>query len=220
MLSAWPRRRGWFSNMARTTPSPDLGGVPGRVAGRAFDSAGLGLTDRRNDDGVPSQRRGAPVKEIAEGMEAPEHRTTLEAPGGRLAAFGNQLIEVHLWLREELAALREDTDANFAGRARPRDLRAHCLTFCSALSRHHTGEDDGAFPKLAEQFPGLRPVLEELRSDHRLVEDSLQRLQALLDGPGQEMDRVVVRSELDSLAALMESTSSTKRSRSPRRSTR
>src|SRR5258708_5501593 len=89
MLSAWPRRRGWFSNMARTTPSPDLGGVPGRVAGRAFDSAGLGLTDRRNDDGVPSQRRGAPVKEIAEGMEAPEHRTTLEAPGGRLAAFGN-----------------------------------------------------------------------------------------------------------------------------------
>ena len=53
-------------------------------------------------------------------MEAPEHRTTLEAPGGRLAAFGNQLIEVHLWLREELAALREDTDANFRGAARDR----------------------------------------------------------------------------------------------------
>ena len=162
------------------------------------------MTDHRNDDGVPSQRRGAPVKEIAEGMEAPEHRTTLETPDGRLAAFGNQLIEVHLWLREELAALREDTDAYLAGGARPRDLRAHCLTFCSALNRHHTGEDDGAFPRLAEQFPGLRPVLAELRRDHRLVEDSLLRLQALLDGLDQEMDPVVVRSELDSLAALME----------------
>jgi hypothetical protein len=42
-----------------------------------------------------------------------------------LAAFGNQLIEVDLWLFEELAALREDTDAHLAGGARPRDLRAH-----------------------------------------------------------------------------------------------
>ncbi len=128
----------------------------------------------------------------------------METPGGRLAGFGNQLIEVHLWLREELAALREDTDAYLAGGTRPRDLRAHCLTFCSALSRHHAGEDDAAFPRLGEQFPGLRPVLEELRRDHRLVEDSLQRLQALLDGLDQQMDPVVVRSELDSLAALME----------------
>jgi len=36
-----------------------------------------GLTDHRNDDGVSSQRRGAPGKEIAEDMEAPERRTTL-----------------------------------------------------------------------------------------------------------------------------------------------
>jgi hypothetical protein len=93
-------------------------------------------------------------------MEAPEHRTTMETPDGRLAAFGNH--------------------------------------------RHHTGEDDGAFPKLAGQFPELRPVLDELRRDHRLVENSLQRLQALLDGLDQERDPVEVRSELDSLAALME----------------
>ncbi len=128
----------------------------------------------------------------------------MESPDGRLAGFGSQLIEVHIWLREELAALREDVDAFLAGGARPRDLRAHCLTFCSALNRHHTGEDDGAFPELAEQFPGLGPVLEALRRDHRLVADSLQRLEALLDGLDQQTDPVVVRSELDSLAALME----------------
>ncbi|MEV0590562.1 hemerythrin domain-containing protein [Nonomuraea cavernae] len=122
----------------------------------------------------------------------------------RLAAFGNQLIEVHIWLREKLAALREDIDAYLAGGARHRELRAHCLTFCSALHRHHTGEDDGAFPEVAEQFPELRPVLEELRRDHRLVEDSLRRLEALVDELDRETDPVAVRRELDSLAALME----------------
>lgn len=137
-------------------------------------------------------------------MEAPEHWTTLETPDGRLMAFGNQLIEVHLWLREELDALRENVEAYLDGGARPRELRAHCLTFCSALNRHHTGEDDGAFPELAARFPELRPVLDELRRDHRLVEDSLRRLEALVGGLDQETDPAVVRSELDSLAALME----------------
>ena len=123
---------------------------------------------------------------------------------GRLAAFGTQLIDVHIWLREELAALREDIDAYLAGGTRPRELRAHCLAFCSALNRHHTGEDDGAFPELARQFPELRPVLEELRRDHRLVEDSLQRVQALVGALDQATDPAGVRRELDSLAALME----------------
>ncbi|MFI6738650.1 hemerythrin domain-containing protein [Nonomuraea sp. NPDC050451] len=128
----------------------------------------------------------------------------METPDGRLAAFGNQLIDVHLWLREQLTALREDVETYLGGGALPRDLRTHCLTFCSALERHHTGEDGGAFPELARGFPELRPVLEELRRDHLLVEDSLRRLQALLDGLGQEHDPVRVRGELDSLAALME----------------
>jgi hypothetical protein len=124
----------------------------------------------------------------------------LERTDGRLVAFGHQLVEVHLWLREELAALREDVDAYLEGGARPRELRAHCLTFCSALERHHNGEDGGAFVELAERVPELRPVLEELRRDHKLVEDSLRRLQELLE----TMDPVRVRGELDSLAALME----------------
>ncbi|WP_245974743.1 hemerythrin domain-containing protein [Thermomonospora umbrina] len=112
---------------------------------------------------------------------------------------------MHLRLREELAALREDVDTHLdGGPRRPRDLRTHCLAFCSALQRHHTGEDGGAFPALAEQFPGLRPVLDELRRDHVLVEDSLRRLQALLDDLDEKADATEVRTELDSLAALME----------------
>jgi hypothetical protein len=137
-------------------------------------------------------------------VEAAEHRTTIGTPDARQTGFGNQLTEVHLWLREELTALREDTHAYLTGGPRPRDLRAHCLTFCTALNRHHTDEDDTAFPELAGQFPALRPVLEELRRDHRLVQDSPQRLQALLDNLDQHADPVAMRTELDSLAALME----------------
>ncbi|MEU9916312.1 hemerythrin domain-containing protein [Streptomyces sp. NPDC051001] len=123
---------------------------------------------------------------------------------GRLTAFGNQLIEVHLWLREELAALRQDVDSYLSGGTRVRELRMHCLTFCSALDRHHNGENDVAFTEIAEHFPELRSVLEELRRDHRLVDDSLQRLERLVGALDRESDPTEFRRELDSLAALVE----------------
>ncbi|MBN6057658.1 hemerythrin domain-containing protein, partial [Nonomuraea sp. RK-328] len=126
----------------------------------------------------------------------------------RLKAFGNQLIDVHASLREELAGLRDDVAAHLAGRsARPRDLPAHCLAFCSALERHHTGEDAVAFPALAEQFPRLRPVLQELTRDHQIISDILRRLQDLLDGLGGDdaAQPRHVQAELDGLAALVES---------------
>ncbi|MEU0375133.1 hemerythrin domain-containing protein [Streptomyces sp. NPDC006283] len=133
---------------------------------------------------------------------------TFTGPNERLAAFGNQLIAVHLWLREELARLADDVDAFLEGGERPRELRAHCLTFCSAVRRHHTDEDDGAFPALAAQFPELRPVLEELERDHHTVADILRRIEELLGGLGDDegpLPAQDVRNELDGLAALLES---------------
>lgn len=97
---------------------------------------------------------------------------------GRLAAFGNQLVEVHLWLREELDRLVEG-DAG-AGR----DLRAHCLAFCTALERHHVGEDTQGFPAVERDFPELGPTLELLRRDHDMISGILSRLAALADEPG------------------------------------
>ncbi|MEU5216728.1 hemerythrin domain-containing protein [Streptomyces sp. NPDC020807] len=140
--------------------------------------------------------------------------TTSPQPADRLAAFGNQLVDVHLWLREELSRLREDVDAFLSGGAdRPRNLRAHCLAFCTALTRHHTAEDQGVFPVLAETYPSLRPVLAELARDHEQVEEILRRLQELLDAlPGTEAGTEPdpaevrrVRGELDGLVALVES---------------
>jgi iron-sulfur cluster repair protein YtfE (RIC family) len=127
----------------------------------------------------------------------------------RLTAFGNQLIEVHDGLRDELDRLKADVAAHLAGTGeRPRELRAHCLAFCAAIHRHHTGEDDGAFPVLAERFPELRPVIERLEQDHHMVAGILRRMEALLAGvepPVPEADVRRVRGELDGLAAILAS---------------
>lgn len=113
----------------------------------------------------------------------------------RLRAFGNQLVETHIRLREDLDRLR-------SGAVVGRDLRQHCLAFCAALTTHHAAEDDGAFPVLAKHYPELAPVLDELRRDHVLVAEVLERIAALPE-PGDD-DPVTTRRELDSLAALLE----------------
>ncbi|HWO60059.1 MAG TPA: hemerythrin domain-containing protein [Umezawaea sp.] len=126
----------------------------------------------------------------------------------RLTAFGHQLVEVHVWLRGQLEDLRDDVDAYFAGDGLlPRDLRAHCLSFCSALTRHHTGEDRVAFPEIAEEFPELRPVITQLKTDHNRIDWILNALDKLLAGLPDEPDqtaRARVTAELDGLSAIME----------------
>ncbi|WP_367128097.1 hemerythrin domain-containing protein [Saccharothrix sp. HUAS TT1] len=112
-----------------------------------------------------------------------------------MEAFGNQLVQAHIALRERIEALRDGLSAG-VGVA---DLRVHCLSFCAALERHHTAEDEGAFPVLAREHPELRPVLDELGRDHRIVSDALRSLAALGD-----VEPVVLRRELDSVAALVE----------------
>jgi iron-sulfur cluster repair protein YtfE (RIC family) len=128
--------------------------------------------------------------------------------GSRLTAFGNQLIEVHIWLREQLEDLRDNVDAYFAGNGLPpRDLRVHCLSFCSALTRHHKGEDGGAFPVIAEEFPELRKVISELKTDHNRIDWILGALEKLLSNLPTDPDPATaahVRAELEGLSAIME----------------
>ncbi len=111
----------------------------------------------------------------------------------RLHGFGNQLIEFHQRLREQLDVLRDAAEPD------GRELMAHCLSFCGALTRHHTGEDVGAFPVLAAAYPELRPVLDELGRDHVLIAEALQRLEKLA-----ELDPPRRKAELDTVAALLE----------------
>jgi hemerythrin-like domain-containing protein len=160
--------------------------------------------------GSPAASR-APGSETVVGMEAPDLRTTMTpspSRDDRLMSFGTQLIDMHAWLREELLLLREDVDSYLDGHGtRPRDLLAHCLTFCSALTEHHTGEDSGAFPVLAADVPELAPVLAKLTQDHHVVTTILHNLENLVDRCTATPDPAEarrLRAELEGLAAVLE----------------
>jgi hypothetical protein len=115
----------------------------------------------------------------------------MDAMNGRLTAFGNQLVESHIRLRELLSALRDGTYTGV-------DLQTHCLTFCSVLTAHHAAEDGSGFPVLGKHYPALRPVLDELSRDHQQIAEVLDRLKVM------STTDAVARSELDTAAALLE----------------
>ncbi|GAA1887187.1 nitroreductase/quinone reductase family protein [Streptantibioticus ferralitis] len=143
------------------------------------------------------------------------HRIDAKPGQERVKGMGDWIVEVHDWLRKELDALRAQMDKVIDGTAEtiertPPDLaqqmRTHCLTFCGALRRHHTGEDMAVFPSLAEQFPALAPALAQLGEQHKVVAQLQDSIQALVEGfvPG-ESDPVRLRAELEQLAGQLES---------------
>jgi hypothetical protein len=137
------------------------------------------------------ERRGAAGKQAAEGTEARDHGELVAGPADewvRFRAYGNQLIETHIRLRELLDDLRE-------GIVPQADLGAYCMAFCEAVTRHHTAEDTTVFPVLAERHPELRAFLAELERDHYVIAGLLRSLSAA-GTPGRE--------DLDALAAVLE----------------
>lgn len=127
----------------------------------------------------------------------------------RVRGMGDFLVEVHDWLREELKTLRAGVDEIVAGRAdsltMEKSLRAHCVSFCEALTKHHTGEDMGAFPMLAQRFPALAPALTKLGEDHVVVAGLQKRIRELVDGYVHgESDPVRLRDDFDALASKLE----------------
>jgi hypothetical protein len=112
----------------------------------------------------------------------------------RLPALGDELLRIHDSLRAELRRLQDGV------RDPGRPLVVHCLAFCTALTRHHTGEDAGAFPALADRFPELRPLLEKMAEDHDMIAGIVTRIEAIAAS-----DDPTLAGELDGLAAIMES---------------
>ena len=135
-------------------------------------------------------------------------------PGAWARGMGDFLVESHDWLRNELADLRRQVDAITADgtdglRAGKPDLgqqmRTHCLEFCAALKQHHTGEDMGAFPMLADRYPGLAPVLIKLGEEHKVVARLQEELRLLVDHyePGRT-DPTALKADLERLAGQLE----------------
>jgi hypothetical protein len=136
-------------------------------------------------------------------MEAPDHGTSVDTTSreyARFLAYGNQLIEIHIGLRDMLADLRD-------GIVPDADLSTHCLAFCTAVTRHHTGEDTQVFPLLAARHPELREFLAELERDHQVIAGLLTALTTAAGRLRAETgaDRVAgIQQELDGLAAVLE----------------
>ncbi|SFT91205.1 Hemerythrin HHE cation binding domain-containing protein [Geodermatophilus amargosae] len=118
--------------------------------------------------------------------------------------LGAELRRIHDSLRADLRALQ----AAAATGARPdvrRTLAAHCLAFCAALTAHHTGEDAGAFPALAQRFPELASVLDEMAEDHVWISGILARVEELAGELAASGTSPRLAGELDGLAAIVES---------------
>ncbi|QBJ97236.1 nitroreductase family deazaflavin-dependent oxidoreductase [Rhodococcus sp. ABRD24] len=131
----------------------------------------------------------------------------------RVRGMGDFLKEVHQWLSAELDVVLMQVDTLIAANdittpvvMPPMDLHAQlrerCLAFCGALERHHTGEDFGAFPMLAEALPALAPTLEKLRTEHVVVAETNRSIRELLEGyvPGAS-DIGELRDTLDGLVS-------------------
>lgn len=128
----------------------------------------------------------------------------------RLTAYADELVDVHDRLRDQLDAVRADVDAYLDGGTGPptRTIREHCLAFCTALSAHHSEEDDGVFPVLAQRMPEIRDVLHQLGRDHRAVAAMLASLEDVVRRLAQTAtatDRRRLLGDLDGLSAVLES---------------
>jgi iron-sulfur cluster repair protein YtfE (RIC family) len=121
-------------------------------------------------------------------------------------ALSEQLVRVHQELRERLASLRaEPTDGSVPQDSVPQDLLSHCLSFCTAIHTHHTGEDQQLFPALRAAAPELTPIISKLEEDHVLVAGILRQLRDLLTTRPVAPDPATLQRELDGFTAILES---------------
>jgi Hemerythrin HHE cation binding domain len=102
----------------------------------------------------------------------------------RMAALSEQLVHVHQTLREQLTSLRREavgsTGHRAANTAVGEDLLSHCLSFCTAIHTHHTGEDSKLLPARLAGAPELTPMIGNLTEDHALVTGILRQIRELL----------------------------------------
>lgn len=133
-----------------------------------------------------------------------DHVSVATNDGQRAVAFGRQLRQAHQHLRDQLTRIRGELGQNDHMET---GLQAHCLAFCSALTTHHVGEDDGMFRELLDARPDLAPAIQNLIDDHAAIAAILLQVRTLATQakttPAQNLPGL--RRELDGLAAIAES---------------
>jgi hemerythrin-like domain-containing protein len=136
------------------------------------------------------------------------------APGTRYTSSGRtdaqHLVAVHDHLRQELTQIRDLVDQVAQGYLDAGDARslmnkltmrqnnwtlgAYCESYCRVVTTHHTLEDVTVFPRLRAADPRLRPVMERLEEEHRVIAEVLEgvdrSLVALVASPVQGIEGV------------------------------
>lgn len=122
-----------------------------------------------------------------------------EGDHSRLVAWAHELRSVHARLRDALDLVRS-SDADDP--AVTGDLLLYCRGFCTALTRHHEGEDRHLFPAIAADHPELGETLRMLTQDHSMMSHLITGIEAALD---RDEPPHRVHTHLEGLAAIMES---------------
>lgn len=122
-------------------------------------------------------------------------------PNVNASSPGEALKVIHDAFRRELALIREEMATFEKGSTTlGAQLRVNCLTFCQGLHNHHTGEDMGIFPLLADRHPESAPAIDRLRTEHERIAALVEELRSALSGT----DPASVRTEVDRLTAELE----------------
>lgn len=125
-----------------------------------------------------------------------------EGEKARLVAWNREMREVHDRLRHALRVTRKSVAEGHASEAATRDLLLFCHGFCTALTKHHEGEDRELFPAIAAAHPHLRETLRYLEQDHSMIAHLLGGLQQAVDHGSSPAD---LDRHLEGIAAIMES---------------
>jgi alkanesulfonate monooxygenase SsuD/methylene tetrahydromethanopterin reductase-like flavin-dependent oxidoreductase (luciferase family)/hemerythrin-like domain-containing protein len=127
-------------------------------------------------------------------------------------AAAQHLVEVHNYLRAELARLYEVLEQVAGGALEPAAARSlvntmvmrqnnwtlgtFCESYCRLVTTHHTIEDTSMFPHLRSRDPGLSPVIDRLEEEHHAIAGVLDGVdRALVElvaaGAGEEADHAL-----------------------------
>ncbi|MFF1807658.1 nitroreductase/quinone reductase family protein [Streptomyces sp. NPDC058251] len=132
-------------------------------------------------------------------------------PHVNAGSMAEALKVVHDAFRRELRLIRKEftaavgTDGTRApGVPLGAQLRVNCLTLCQGLHNHHTGEELGIFPLLADRHPELTPALDRLRREHERIAELLEELRRAVAQDQQDTDPGRVLSQVERLTTELE----------------
>ncbi|NNH52481.1 hemerythrin domain-containing protein [Promicromonospora citrea] len=120
----------------------------------------------------------------------------------RLVAWSTELRRVHARLRDALTITREALASGEPASPATRELLLFCHGFCTALTRHHEGEDRELFPAVAAAHPELAGTLRALRQDHSMIGHLVGGLEAAVSAA---QPPEALAAHLEGIAAIMES---------------